>query len=85
MGEWRKYLYLTRADALAFGLTHEGTLFGLPVYLGDVTNPDEFLAVPKIPVLVLWTLFCSKAFELMSYFISEDTVVKTPMVLGDPL
>jgi hypothetical protein len=85
MAEWRKYLFITRADALAYGLTHEGTLFGLPVFLGDVDNPTGFLAVPKIPILVVWTLLCTKMFEFFAHFVDEDTVIKTPMVLGDKL
>jgi len=85
MAEWRKYLFLTKADALEFGLTHEGTLYGVPAFLGDVTNPDSFMAVPKIPALVLWIMFCNKMFQFFSNFVSEDTIIKTPMVVGAPL
>ena len=85
MTQWRKYLFLTKADALEHGLTHEGTLFGIPVFLGDVTNPESFLAVPKIPILVFWTLLCTKMFEFFASFVSEDIVIKTPIVVGDPL
>lgn len=85
MAAWRKNFYLTKQDALAAGLTHEGTLYGLPVYLGDIDNPEAFLAVPKIPPLVVWTLFCSYMFEFFALFVSEDVEIRTPMVLGDEL
>ena len=85
MSQWRKNLYLTKADAVELGMTHEGTLFGLPVYLGEVDNPEQFLAIPKIPVLVLWTVLCSKLFDFFAMFCHPDTEIVTPVVVGDQL
>jgi hypothetical protein len=85
MAEWRKNLWLTKDEAKEAGMTHEGTLYGIPVYLGDTDNPEAFLAVPKIPLLVLWTLFCNSAFEFFAMFCPDSVEIRVPVTFGDKL
>ena len=80
--DFLKYLYVTEAQALSYGLTHEGTLYGIPVWIGDVDNPESFLAIPKIPALVVWTAFASGAMQFLVEHFRNDESIETPLTVG---
>lgn len=71
-------LYITRQEALNAGLTHEGTLFGVPAYLA-ITSDYVVSGTPKVPVLVLWCMFADALYELASYFLRGHQVLQSPI------
>jgi hypothetical protein len=76
--------YITKAQAIDSGLTHEGKLFGVPAYFGtDYGN--AVTAVPKVPILQLYCLLCDALFELASYFLRGHHVLTTPIKIERPL
>ena len=55
-------LFFSLQDAKRVGMTHEGTLFGVPAWM---TNDDEcVMAVPKFVPFNAWTLFASFLFDV---------------------
>ncbi len=75
------YLYITRATALDAGLTHEGTLFGVPAWFDGDDDERISMATPKIPVLHLWCMLCDSLYEMASRFFSEDFVLVSPITV----
>lgn len=71
-------LYITRARALELGATHEGTLFGVSAwFFGD--DEDAPVCGPKVPALVLWTLFADAAYETATFFLPADQFIEAPI------
>jgi hypothetical protein len=71
-------IYITKAAAIAGGLTHEGTLFGVPAWFAG--EGDEIaMATPKAPILHLWCRFADFAFEIASHFTPADRVLVSPI------
>ncbi|WOH61920.1 hypothetical protein [Bradyrhizobium sp. BWC-3-1] len=75
----RDYLYITKARALAVGLTHEGTLFGVPAWFADVSDERVGAATPKAPLLNAWCWLADKSFDLAAYFIPAGRVLVSPI------
>jgi hypothetical protein len=76
-----KYLYVTEANARLYGLTHEGTVFGLPVWLGDVDNDESVLSLPKVPAMALYLHAMSALYDLFCEYVVQDNL-KIPLVIG---
>jgi hypothetical protein len=72
-------IYLTKARALESGLTHEGTMFGVPAWFDG--DGDSGMATPKLPVLHLWCIFADFFYEMASYFIPSDGVLVSPIYI----
>jgi hypothetical protein len=71
-------LYITKQEAIASGLTHEGTLYGVPAWFGE-DDGHICMATPKIPALTLWCLFADACYELASYFLKGHQVLHSPI------
>lgn len=78
-------IYITRAQALAFGFTHEGTLFGVPAWMRDGDSVHDCYACPKVPVLQAWALFADSLYEFASWFMWEDQSLQTPIHIIGPI
>lgn len=74
------WLYISRADALAAGLTHKGSLFGVPAWLAG-EDGEVSMATPKIPALHAWCMLCDAVLELMSYFMPSDSILVSPITI----
>lgn len=72
-------IYLPRRAAIAYGMTHEGTLFGVPAWMSVGSHDNELLAAPKVPVLQLWTLLADSVFELITWFMPADWTIESPI------
>ena len=84
MRKWLTLLYVTEAAARRAGLTHEGTLFGVPAWFGDVSD-DSLVAAPKIPILQLWCMLADFLYQSATYFMSEDQYLEAPIRIGRKL
>lgn len=71
-------LYITKKEAIKAGLTHEGTLYGVPAWFGE-DDGVMVMATPKIPLLTLWTLFADAMYELASFFLRGHQVLRSPI------
>jgi hypothetical protein len=73
--------YITREDALAAGLTHEGTLFGVPAWFAGAGENDEgnFMATPKFKPLGIWTLFADSLYDIAECFLPAGRVLESPI------
>lgn len=74
------YIYITQAAALDAGLTHEGTLFGVPAWF-DGDDDHIAMATPKIPLLHLWCMLCDGLYEMASTFLGTDEVLRSPITV----
>lgn len=87
---WYHVFYLPRHLAVNIGFTHEGTLFGIPIYMtpAEPNEGDEwdYWTCPKVPILrfVLDALeFLAQCFVMMRFHLSgEDAEITMPFVLG---
>lgn len=73
-------LYIDRRRALDLGFTHEGTLFGVPAWMMDVST-EQVVACPKVPALQVWTLLVDGLLELAAHFMSADQTIKSPIAV----
>lgn len=76
--------YITKRQALAAGLTHEGTLFGVPAYF-ESSDGDIVMGTPKVPILHLWCALCDSLYELASYFLHGHHVLISPIYIKRPI
>lgn len=74
-------IYITKAGALAAGLTHEGTLFGVPAWFADDGSGDISMATPKFVPLRAWCWLADQACELATYFMRADQVLASPITV----
>lgn len=74
------YLYMTEDKARELGFTNEGTLFGVPAWLGDVQNTESINAVAKIPVMVFYFHLMDFFFQLFSDIFNQE--VDVPFTVG---
>ena len=75
-------IYITRATAKAAGLTHEGTLFGVPAWFdGDDSDSDSevSMATPKVPLLHAWCWLADKFYAFGAMLIPADAVLRSPI------
>jgi len=82
---WADYLYLTEARAKEIGFTHSGSLYGVPAWIMDEGDEEELKACPKVPALQLYAIAMDTLFDWLTYFIHEDQVVETPIVMTRPI
>jgi hypothetical protein len=75
-------IYITRNMAKEAGLTHEGTLFGVPAWFAG-ENDEVSIATPKVPILHVWCWLADSAYEILSYFISSDEVIESPIKINN--
>jgi hypothetical protein len=73
------YIYITEARARESGLTHKGTLYGVPAWFAGDEDGDVCMATPKVPLLHLWCWFCDKCFDIAAGFVTEDKVLVSPI------
>lgn len=73
-------LFVTIEDAKASGLTHEGSLFGVPAWMRFDDNVAA--AVPKFQPFIAWTWLAEWAFEIASWFLPAHTMLSSPIHLG---
>lgn len=73
-------IYIGRRRALELGFTHEGTLFGVPAWMIDV-SAEQVTACPKVPALQLLALLADSLLELARFFVSTDRTIKAPIAV----
>lgn len=77
-------IYITRSMAKDAGLTHEGTLFGVPAWFGE-EDGDIVMATPKVPLLHAWCWLADKFYDLLTYFTPVDQEVRSPTHINNPI
>jgi hypothetical protein len=77
-------LWISREEALVAGMTHHGRMFGVPAWVAE-TGENEISGCPKIPVLQLWCQVIDWLMELVTYAMSEDMELVTPISLDRPI
>jgi len=80
----KDWVYIPRSRAKANGATHEGHLFGVPVWMFSPNEEGDLTirATPKSRCLVPWMFLCDKAYDLASMFISEQQELVIPLRVG---
>lgn len=76
-------MWVTKENAKALGMTHEGTLYGVDVWLWF--NPEDdnrFDAAAKFIPAVLWIKFCNFMYDSAEWFIPEGYELHTPITVG---
>lgn len=80
-------LYITKRKALETGLTHEGTLFGVPAWFlgGGTDEQDCFWATPKCALFLPWCWLGEKVLEFGAFFISSGVTIVAPITIKGPI
>jgi hypothetical protein len=72
------WLYISKSLALAAGLTHYGTMYGVPAWFaGD--DDETLMCTPKMPILHVWCRLADYAYEVASWFMPADAVLVSPI------
>lgn len=74
-------MYITKERALEAGLTHEGTLYGVPAWFADDGNGETSMATPKFLPLQAWCYLADKAFDLAACFMPATCVLESPITI----
>jgi len=74
-------MFVNREEALELGLTHEGTMFGLPVWMGEI-HTDSPMVCPKFQPGRYWLSLCDSACEALTYVIPDTCGFDTMTVIG---
>ena len=75
-------IYITRDHAKAAGLTHEGTLFGVPAWFeGNDEDSDVTMATPNVPLLHAWCWLADKFYAFGAMLIPADAVLRSPITI----
>lgn len=77
-------MWVSKAAAKKAGMTHEGTLYGVAVYL-RLLNKNDFDAVPKLWPSIAWLILCDLAYDFAAWFVPLDAELVTPMTVGKEL
>lgn len=75
------YIYITEARARESGLTHRGTLFGVPAWFAGDVNGDVCMATPKAPLLHAWCWLCDKAYDMAASLTPAGMVLASPITI----
>jgi hypothetical protein len=79
------WLRITKQMALDAGMTHEGTVMGVPCWLENVEDPDEIILAPKFYPMILYLKLAAYAVNagawLTSIMLSTDVRYDTPIVV----
>ena len=67
--------YMTKKEAMGYGFTHEGTMYGIPVYVGNITDYSPMISVKCI--LMEYVLdFAEVVFNAMRFEATEIKIEK---------
>lgn len=77
-------LLTSKQEAIDMGFTHEGRLYGVPVYLTEPTE-NHFFSCAKVEVLIFWIIFCDFLYDLAEQIIPEGKYLETPVKFGNKL
>lgn len=77
-------LYISKARAREVGLTHEGTLFGVPAWFAE-DDGEVAMATPKVPALHVWCWLADGCYELASWFMPSHVVLESPIRVTRPI
>jgi hypothetical protein len=72
-------IYIGRATAKAAGLTHEGTLFGVPAWFAGDDDGELSMATPKVPLLHAWCWLADKFYAFGAMLIPADAELRSPI------
>lgn len=73
------HAYIDKATALKVGMTHEGTIFGAPMWFeGDPLATGMITGIPKSSIFTPWIWLCDQAFELATWFMLVEQSIQMP-------
>lgn len=71
-------LFISKDEALGVGMTHEGTIFGVPVWMAN-EGTEVVAACAKFVPFELWLGFCSWLFDALLVFVPSNQELETPI------
>lgn len=79
-------MWMLKEEAKEYGMTHEGKLYGVSVWLRfNERDRNRFDAAPKFVPFMLWIRFCEFMYDTAEYFIPEGYELYTPMTVGEQI
>lgn len=75
---------ITKADALAAGMTHEGSVCGVPCWMAGADTNEPRIAL-KWPALQPWVDFCDWLYDCLARSLPEKWVIEFPISAGTPI
>lgn len=75
--------FVSSTEARELGLTHEGTMFGLPVWMGEI-NTDAPMICPKFQPGRYWLFVGDLVADALTYVL-PDTVCFDTMTIKGPI
>lgn len=78
-------MFINKQMAREGGMTHEGTVYGMPCWLADIEDPEMITAVTKFYPLNFYLAFMDKVFETVAYMIPSANGIATPLTVKGPI
>lgn len=78
-------LYIDKKMAREGGMTHEGSVYGMPCWLADVDDPEMITAVAKFYPLNFYLAAMDTVFEALTYVIPAADGINTPINIKGPI
>jgi len=76
-------VFITKKQALAAGMTHHGSIYGVPAWVRE--TDDGVDGAPKFAPAVVWCWLCDKVYDLATYFMPADAFIEAPLRVGRPI
>lgn len=70
--------FITKSEALELGMTHEGTICGVPCWLRDPHSNAPSIAL-KCLLLQPWVSLCDWAYDFYMRFENSDRMIEFPI------
>lgn len=81
---WTDWIYVSALRAKEFGLTHHGSIYGVPAYL-RIDEEEVVTACPKITVLKYYIRFIDETVDFIMGFMPASLEFVLPVTFGEPI
>jgi hypothetical protein len=77
-------MWVSKEEAKEAGMTHEGVLYGVKVYMRLGTEA-EIVAIAEFLPCTLWLMLCDTIYDTVAMLMPEYHELDTPMTIGAEL
>lgn len=76
-------LFISKQDALAAGMTHHGSIYGLPAWVRETEYGVD--GAPKFIPAAAWCWAVDWLYDTATWFMPADRYIEAPLRVGRPI
>lgn len=76
-------LFITEQEALDAGMTHHGTIFGIPAWVRETAYGLD--GAPKFIPAGAWLWVCDRLYDLAAMCLPRGRYLEAPLRVGGPI